>query len=38
MAKKPAKVAPAPVPEVVEVRKVPKFVRRELPNINPERD
>jgi hypothetical protein len=26
------------VPEVVEVRKVPKFVRRELPNVSPERD
>jgi hypothetical protein len=33
-----AAVACAYVPEVVEVRKVPKFVRRELPNINPERD
>lgn len=33
-----AAVACAYVPEVVDVKEVPKFVRRELPNINPERD
>jgi hypothetical protein len=33
-----AAVVCAYVPEVVEVKEVPKFVRRELPNINPERD